>query len=452
MKADPKGVLTGSHFIDGDDRESVRFLSRATARRTGTLPNLVRSLVLVSAGALPAPGGTVAATLESYLDRLAEYPSVRALERVAEAADRRAVAARGLPDPEIALGLNNVPVQDPAFDRFLPTNKSLSVTQRIPNPTRLRAESERLASEATIPRLQSAYQRAQLEAQFLTALVERARITEVDALLVRRKVLYREVNEVLASELASGLAVYADLAETDARLADVERRRNELAQARLEADSELLRLVGEVPALEPPEYAIEPSADATARIYPVLIAEQSVATATRAVAASRADFLPDFGVSASYQQREAGPGFSGEDWFTVRATVTVPLWSSYRQQPAFESAVATRAARRSQADDTVLLWRRRLEVLRGASATALRNVELIEEQTRLVANAAAGARRNYESGLERLRSVLAAELELNRLEIESAEERARAHKLALEHDSHLAPIRRPASVAGETPR
>ena len=440
---------------------------------------------LTLAGVMALAGLPAQATdLDGYLDRLSGHPSVRALERSAEAVDRRALAARGLPDPEIALGLNNVPVQDPAFDRFLPSNKSLSFTQRIPNPGRLRAESERLASEASVPRLEAAYQLARLEAQFLTALVERARIEEVDALLVRRAALYRQIDEVLASELASGLAVYADLAETDARLADVERRRNELAQARLEADSELLRLVDEVPALEPPGVSIDDSPDALGRAYPVRIARQSLEVASRAVAVSRADFLPSFGVSATYQQREAGPGFSGEDWFSVRATLTVPLWSSFRQQPglvreqvaenaaqgddhvdagpaqfperhqqpAYEGAVAARAATRSRADDATLTWRRRLEVLRGASATALRNVELIEEQRRLVAVAAEGARRNYESGLERLRSVLAAELELNLLEIEIAGERAQAKKLALEHNSHVAPAAASASAAQETRR
>ena len=387
-----------------------------------------------------------AASLDDYLARLAEHPSVVALERTAEAGSRRAEAALGLPDPELSLGLNNVPVEDPAFDRFLPTNKAVGITQRIPHPERLRAESRWRGSEAALPRLQAAYQLSQLRAQLLSALVDLERVATVRTLLLRRAALYRELSGVLAGELAAGLAVYADLSATDASLADVERRRNELAQAELEAESELRRLVGEVPALPAPGVVLD-TGEPLPRLYPVLIARQAVEVASRAVDVSRSDFLPNFGISATYQQREAGRGFSGEDWFSVRATVSIPLWSSYRQQPAYEGAVASRAASQSRADDTALMWLRRMAILRGAQATAARNVALLGEQARLVATTVASAQRNYESGLERQRSVLAAELDLNRLEIEIVDELARADRLALEHNSHLAAPGEEPSVA-----
>ena len=48
--------------------------------------------------------------------------------------------------------------------------------------------------------------------------------------------------------------------------------------------------------------------------------------------------------------------------------------------------------------------------------------------------------------------MLAAELELNRLEIEIAGERAQAKKLALEHNSHVAPAAASAATPEETER
>lgn len=75
--------------------------------------------------------GLAQTTYDDYVRRLDDHPAVQAFRSDALAAKFRADGELGLPDPVVTLGVNNVPIRDPSFDRFLPTSKSSASRKRF---------------------------------------------------------------------------------------------------------------------------------------------------------------------------------------------------------------------------------------------------------------------------------------------------------------------------------
>ena len=83
--------------------------------------------------ALLASSPASAQSFDELAVRLLEHPDVVVLREQAQAQREMSTAAGALPDPVIALGVNNVPVSDPSFDQFLPSNKAFEFRQRVPS-------------------------------------------------------------------------------------------------------------------------------------------------------------------------------------------------------------------------------------------------------------------------------------------------------------------------------
>ena len=84
---------------------------------------LILAALAATLSATPAPD---IAALSARLD---EHPSLAALAVEAEARRLDGRSRLGLPNPSVALGVNNVPINDPLqFDEYLPSSKSVTVT------------------------------------------------------------------------------------------------------------------------------------------------------------------------------------------------------------------------------------------------------------------------------------------------------------------------------------
>ena len=75
-----------------------------------------------------------AETFDDYLSQLARHPSVTHIIEQGNSFENLATSALSLPDPQLILGVDNIPFSDPSFDRFLPSAKVIGFRQAIPNP------------------------------------------------------------------------------------------------------------------------------------------------------------------------------------------------------------------------------------------------------------------------------------------------------------------------------
>lgn len=379
------------------------------------------------------------ASFDDLLEILETHPSIISIEHQAVAETELAKAERGLPDPTLSVGINNVPVNNPEFDRYLPTNKMVGLSQQIPNFGVRKARSERRREVSEVLRLRADYQYARLKAALIGALVDQQKIIGQIEISKRQLELYRELDNILRGELASGQPSYFRFSEVDVERTDVDRRLNDLNNQQKDIQARLFWLVGAAPAIIPPQIKALNWDSSPLSLYPALIADRQVAAARMSVKEGKSAFGPNFGLSLQYLQREEGAlgTFAGDDWFSAGASVTIPLWAGTNQTPRLRAARAGEASAKAQYQDIVASWRQSLTSLYSAYATAQKNVKILKDKGHSLSEVIEASQRNYEAGQTGFEQVLDAEISQLTISSQLEDEKARVVKLAAEINSHM---------------
>lgn len=290
-----------------------------------------------------------------------DAPSARAGRLGIDAARSAARAAGALPDPRLALGIDNFPVSGPpalSFTRDDMTMARVGVEQDVPNLAKRRAA--RLLAEADIG-IASAAQSGQLRQARLGAALAwidmayaERRVAAVSAVIDR----LRPLGEAVTSGVASGsvragqtLAIRQEIAALEDRraeqIANLGRARALLS--RWTGDPEPT-IIGDVPFLAVSSAQLRQALD---RHPDVLMADANRIRADASVAAARAEKRPDWGVDVAYQRRDPRYG----DMVSAGVKIGLPLFARNRQDPiiAARAAEAGRAAaQREDARRTLL--------------------------------------------------------------------------------------------------
>ncbi|HWA21924.1 MAG TPA: TolC family protein [Caulobacterales bacterium] len=364
---------------------------------------LRRALLVASAVAL-AP--TAHAQELSFSDAVAqaatEGPTIDAGTSGVQAATRARRAAGRLPDPELTLGLDNVPVDGPdryRLNRDSMTMQRVGIVQTVPSgPAR---SAQRAVADADIARAQAGLDVARLEARLGAAdawikLYYAERRVAVIAILVEDA---HASARAARARLSGGggvddaLAAEVDAARADDRLSDAK-------AAVTAARAELRRWIG-IGADEPlaaaePSFAIDPGMLRDhLQHHPALAqfaAERDEAQAQLRMAQS--DRWPDWSWELSYGRR--APELS--DMASVEVRIGLPLFQPWRQQPVIDArrAEVDRAdARRDAAErEHVAMLESNLATYQAATANfdRARQTRLpLARQRAEAANAAYGA-------------------------------------------------------------
>ncbi len=338
---------------------------------------------------------------------LAAHPSVAELEARAGQWQRMADGADALPKPVIGFGLNNLPVDSPdRFDRYLPTSRSLEWSQRIPASVVRSAEERQLEARAGIARLEAESKLAELERQAWSVSARLGRVAASLPVVDGQLALIDELERWLRGVMQGGRAVYARFDELDVRRAVLEEERIALEGERLEREAELESLFGG-PAPEPPVFGLPPQwGGEDDSFVAVRLATARVELARAAEEERRADFAPEFTLSAAYQQRESGKGFDGGDWFTIKAAVSLPLWAEWSQRPRLEAAAHGVAAALAAVEEAKRTARQALQRHLAEEQTVDRLLAALAVREERLLHLEEAARRAYEAGEMELEGVI----------------------------------------------
>ena len=380
---------------------------------------------------------TNAETLDNYARQLAEHPQVAKILEQSTRFKELSDGEMGLPDPQIIFGADNVPINSPAFDRFMPTSKVLGIRQQIPSYSLRKARSDKQEKLSRRQDLVADYTRKRLEFVLISQLAELDKVKTLEKLAKEQLDLYRSMEEDMKGRLEAGQPVYARFSEIDVGRAGVEQRLNDLKAERVAIEEELVRLVDKVPSIPlPPIPEAIWNRDETA-LYPVRIAAEDVQVAARDVDVANAAFDAAYGVQAIYKQRESGRGFSGDDWVSVQATVSFPLWAASSQKPKLRAAQANRRSAQYAYEDIRREWSGRMATLKAERDIASDNIALLKEKESALREQADAAERNYESGNASLETVLDTQLDALTIAAQLAEQRSRHIRLSAEFNSHI---------------
>lgn len=390
---------------------------------------------------ISSSGHVLAAEFEDYIRRLDEHPQVEKILAEGRAFDGEAHGAMGLPDPVLMLGVDNMPVSDPSFDRFLPTSKVIGFSQAIPNPSERKARRERYRQMSAKQALAADYTKNRLRALFASYLATYQDVKTQQELVAAQLSYYRQLEDSFKGQIESGRAIYQRFSEIDVERAEAERELNDLRARQDAIEAGFISLVGEVPDISLPEFTDIKWNGGGENLYPVRIAAEDLLVATKDVGVADAAFLPDFGVNAVYKQREEGrnDSFSGDDWFSLQAQVSIPLWASDNQRPKLRAARERENSARYAYEDTKREWVMKMTSLESARRSMAENIDVLKAKDEAMKKKVEAAQRNYESGSENLDSVLLAQIDRLNIRAQLSTVRAKHLSLTADYNSHLMP-------------
>lgn len=378
-----------------------------------------------------------AKTYEQYLDQLAQHPSVTHLEQQSFALDALAKSAGGLPDPQIVLGIDNVPVNDPKFDRYLATSKVIGFKQAIPNRAARNNKTAMQQNQSNQQRLIAAYQLERLKAVFTHKLIELEKVNQLEQLLKDQLNLYQLMETDLRGQLEAGHSVYGRFAEIDVERSEIEQRLNDLKAERVYIRETLIELVETVPDVSLPEIKARHWVRSETPLYPTSISQQEISINDSKIHIAKADFKPSYGLQALYKQRESSQSFDGDDWFSLQASISVPLWSRSNQTPKLTAARAAKQSAQFAHEQSTRQWNTKMASLRAEQKYALENIQLLKQKQASITEMIAAAQRNYESGNVALETVLDAQINHQNITARLITQQSRYNSLIVEFNSHI---------------
>jgi len=320
-----------------------------SAARLWRPPVCPTAVLLVWAGF----AGPVCAGPLSFDDALAlavrETPVLRAESAQIDAARQAAIPAGALPDPKLALGIDNLPIEGPdrfSLSRDFMTMRRIGLMQDFPNAAKRDARVAAARGRVAQAEAQTRITRLMVLRETALAWIARdaveRQLAGIDALVEENRVFEASVRARIAGGKGSALEAVAPRQEA----ALIEARRDELDARRRQAVAALERWVGPDArarlAGRAPDWPIDRDALAHAlHRHPELTGFDPKARVLDAeVAEARAAKKPDWALELAYQKRGSQFG----DMAMVNVTFDLPVFAASRQDPQIASRQAERAA------------------------------------------------------------------------------------------------------------
>ena len=333
----------------------------------------VLTLLFIFGSAVPfslasAAGGVL--TLDEAITRArVDAPQLAAARATLEAANHSVSGAGRLPDPELILGVDNLPTDSFSLGHDFMTMHKIGVMQSVPNGAKRRLQGELAAREVDLA-----------EAQLSVTSLETARAA-ADAWincavaaqsLQRLRVLRRDLgpqSAVTRAALASGRTNAGEALSSEAALARLDLRILELEQRLATGRAELARWIGESSTLEPGDLPWRRDLDPAVSVVTNLSTHALVAPAASGVALAhtrvelaKAEKRPDWSAELTYADR--GPGFS--DLVSLEFRVGLPLFTRNRQNPAIGARLADARAEEAAQEAAIRMHRAEVEAALAA--------------------------------------------------------------------------------------
>lgn len=267
-----------------------------------------------------------------------------------------AKAADQLPDPDISVGLSSLPLDTFSFTQTPMTTTEFRISQTLPPgdtlAQRALAADARIAAATANVSVQQHILRREVGRFWLT--VYRDQQTVV--LLEQEKTLYRRLLRSAQTAYSAGRARATDLVRLQVRLAQLDDRIDKQQASISSVKARLARWIGgraqhawphqlpssliDLPSVAAPQ-------DSIAEQPEIKALQAKLAEARAQTGEARAAFKPKFGVSLGYGVKAGNQ----PDTLSVGVTMSLPIFSSSRQQPLLVAAQRREQAQQLELDN-----------------------------------------------------------------------------------------------------
>jgi len=288
---------------------------------------------------------------------LARDAALENLQARREALSESAIAESQLPDPELLLGANNVPVDSFHLDEEAMTQLVVGLRQRFPAGDTLGLSRDRLETMAGAAARAQDERRRQVVRALRKAWIEAAWHAQAAALVGAERGWYGQLEDAVEAAYASGRRRQDELIRIGLEKDALSEEELRLAESRAPWEAELGRLLGEetvrvradtlpgLPPLPPRELTAERLEE-----HPSLAARAREADAEGiGVDLARQRYKPSWMLDVRYGFRDGENPGGGDrsDMLTAMVSFDLPLFASERQDRRVSAARASeRAARR----------------------------------------------------------------------------------------------------------
>jgi outer membrane protein TolC len=326
-----------------------------SATRQGRLPFCLTTALL----ALMSLAGTACADPLSFDAALAlavsETPALRAEAAQVDAARQAAIPAGALPDPKMALGVDNVPIDGP--NRYSLTSEPMTMTriglmQEFPNEAKRDARVAVARGRVELTEAQTRITRLTVLRETAVAWIARdtveRQLARIDGLDGENRLFDAAVRARIAGGKGSALEAVASRQEA----ALIETRRDVLTARRQQAIAALKRWIG--PRAEAPLQGSAPdwpiNRDTLAHAlhgHPELsIFDPKGRVLDAEVAEAQAEKKPDWALEMAYLKRGSQYG----DMAMMQVSFDLPVFAATRQDPKIAAKLAERAGLDAERD------------------------------------------------------------------------------------------------------
>jgi len=301
--------------------------------------------------ALTGLAGTAFAEALSFDAALAlavsETPALRAEAAQIDAARQAAIPAGELPNPRLALGIDNLPISGPdrfSLSRDFMTMQRIGVMQEFPNEAKRGARVDAARGRVALTQAQTRITRLAVLRETALAWIARdaveRQLARIDALDGENRLFDAAVRARLAGGKGSALEAVASRQEA----ALIEARRDELTARRQQSIAALKRWVGPRAAAPltgaAPDWPIARAAlEHALNGHPELaIFEPKGRVLDAEAAEARAEKKPDWALELAYLKRGSQFG----DMAMVQVSFDLPVFAATRQDPKIAAKLAER--------------------------------------------------------------------------------------------------------------
>jgi cobalt-zinc-cadmium efflux system outer membrane protein len=282
-------------------------------------------------------------------------PAIKEKAQITTAAKEAVRPAGALDNPEVSLGLLNLPVDTFALNQVDMTNApQIAVRQKFPFPGKRRLRSELAEEQSRSDDFSHQDKINEIRSRVIQGYWSLALAYASYDITQKDKQLWQQVVEVAETRYAVGQGMQADVLQAQVELGNYLDRLFQWQQRQesISADLNALRSKPPGTAIARPQ-PLKPRPQtlnldnllALAAEQPQLQALKSqVAKQEKAVQLARKDFLPDFGVGVAYGFRENKPTVTRPDFFSTTLSLDIPIWWKAKQKPKLREQKAREAA------------------------------------------------------------------------------------------------------------
>lgn len=281
-------------------------------------------------------------------------PAIKEKAQMKTASEEAVRPAGALENPELMVGLLNIPVNTWAFNQQDMTMQEIGISQKFPFPGKRRLRSEVAKEQSRADGFSHLDKINEIRTKVIQGYWSLSLAHASYDITQKDKELWEQVVQVAETRYAVGQGLQADVLQAQVELGNYLDRLFQWQQAQESLRADLNALRSKPPAapiarpqpLKPRPFSLNlDNLLAMAAEQPQLQAlKAQVAKQEKAVALARKEFLPDFGVGVSYGFRENQAAVTRPDFFSATFSMSVPLWREAKIKPKIREQQALQAA------------------------------------------------------------------------------------------------------------